>query len=246
MAIVQHSFLDGKICTKCKEWKPSPSFNRQSGNGKLRPWCVECNRLYKAKHRHENREHINETRRAYYAKNRDVIRGKQKIAYDADPEKFRNRSRLFRNRFRDKALSWARRGYHANREHRKQISRAWYQAHKEYAAQRRREWVEQNRDRYRDSLRRAKGKRRDWATGATYRERDWLALRDWFGNICLCCGCADALQADHVRPLARGGTNAIENLQPLCGTCNRRKGSWRATDYRNPDRLAAFLASIGH
>jgi hypothetical protein len=31
------------------------------------------------------------------------------------------------------------------------------------------------------------------------------------------------LEADHIVPLTRGGTDDIDNIQPLCGTCNRKK-----------------------
>jgi len=40
---------------------------------------------------------------------------------------------------------------------------------------------------------------------------------------CVRCGSEDELQFDHVIPVARGGGNAPENIQILCGTCNRRK-----------------------
>ena len=36
------------------------------------------------------------------------------------------------------------------------------------------------------------------------------------------CG-APADTIDHKIPLSRGGTNDLENLQPMCGECNRRK-----------------------
>jgi len=32
-----------------------------------------------------------------------------------------------------------------------------------------------------------------------------------------------ALEADQVVPLTRGGTDDIGNIQPLCGSCNRKK-----------------------
>jgi 5-methylcytosine-specific restriction endonuclease McrA len=31
------------------------------------------------------------------------------------------------------------------------------------------------------------------------------------------------LEADHVAPFTRGGTDDIGNIQPLCGSCNRKK-----------------------
>ncbi len=40
---------------------------------------------------------------------------------------------------------------------------------------------------------------------------------------CVRCGAEDDLQFDHVIPVARGGGIAPENVQILCGDCNRLK-----------------------
>lgn len=51
---------------------------------------------------------------------------------------------------------------------------------------------------------------------------------------CLCCGQQEPsikLEADHVLPLSRGGTDDISNIQPLCGRCNRKKFT-KHIDYR--------------
>jgi len=62
---------------------------------------------------------------------------------------------------------------------------------------------------------------------------EWDALCAKHGNKCLACGDTKAaLEPDHVTPLERGGTNTIENIQPLCGSCNRRKGDRYRIDYR--------------
>ncbi|HOJ05867.1 MAG TPA: DEAD/DEAH box helicase family protein [Bacteroidota bacterium] len=51
------------------------------------------------------------------------------------------------------------------------------------------------------------------------------------GYRCLCCGesAKRALEIDHIAPAYYGGENSIENLQTLCGDCNR----WKATNELN-------------
>lgn len=54
---------------------------------------------------------------------------------------------------------------------------------------------------------------------------------DLFGNQCLKCKSYDDICIDHVIPLAKGGENTVENMQPLCRNCNSAKGVDSA-DYR--------------
>lgn len=41
---------------------------------------------------------------------------------------------------------------------------------------------------------------------------------------CRVCGATSELQFDHVIPVTMGGSSDVDNLQLLCGPCNRRKG----------------------
>ncbi len=45
------------------------------------------------------------------------------------------------------------------------------------------------------------------------------------GGACVQCGDAFELQFDHIIPVALGGATTPENLQVLCGPCNRAKGA---------------------
>jgi len=75
---------------------------------------------------------------------------------------------------------------------------------------------------------------------ATHTREQWLALRKFCGS-CVACGNDDenTLSRDHIVPLARGGHDGISNIQPLCGSCNSRKGTLDWGDLRPPGWRAA-------
>jgi hypothetical protein len=53
--------------------------------------------------------------------------------------------------------------------------------------------------------------------------RDRILKRD--GHKCARCGSCTYLEIDHIQPLSRGGRHDETNMQVLCRTCNRKKGS---------------------
>lgn len=90
-------------------------------------------------------------------------------------------------------------------------------------------------------LRRTEAARR--SVGA-FTVADFAALVEEYGGLCLRCWTPgeedDPLVPDHVQPLALGGKDAIDNIQPLHRSCNQKKGAeW--IDYRDDarKRLAA-------
>jgi 5-methylcytosine-specific restriction endonuclease McrA len=68
--------------------------------------------------------------------------------------------------------------------------------------------------------------------GDKFTGKEWVDVCNKYKNRCLCCNKRKPLTADHVIPLSRGGTNGIDNIQPLCRSCNSRKGT-KTMDYRN-------------
>lgn len=59
--------------------------------------------------------------------------------------------------------------------------------------------------------------------GGTHTEEEWDKLKEDFNNTCPCCLTSNELVKDHIIPLALGGRNDIQNIQPLCRSCNAKK-----------------------
>lgn len=73
--------------------------------------------------------------------------------------------------------------------------------------------------------------RERYAPGS-HTDEEWQSLLERFGQRCLRCGSTDDLTKDHVVPLSKGGAHSIDNLQPLCRSCNSWKHT-RGIDFRD-------------
>lgn len=69
------------------------------------------------------------------------------------------------------------------------------------------------------------------AAGGFFTPEEWFTLCFAVGFKCLCCKESKPLVADHVVPIALGGTSWLYNIQPLCQPCNSKKGT-KIIDYR--------------
>jgi len=76
----------------------------------------------------------------------------------------------------------------------------------------------------------------------THTPQEWTALLAACGGKCVKCDSADSIEKDHIKPIYQGGSDGIENLQPLCRSCNAGKGPDN-TDYR-PDNWEGRFAEI--
>lgn len=111
--------------------------------------------------------------------------------------------------------------------------REWHAKHLEEEAARQLAWQRKNPDRV--AARAAKRRAKKAEVGGEYSWAEFVALKKATGNVCLCCGVSGeevTLAADHVIPLDKGGPNVIQNIQPLCRSCNSSKGT-KSTDYRS-------------
>ena len=152
--------------------------------------------------------------------------------YLSQAEKHRKRGRLRMRRLRQVAeFREQERTYRkVNNESIKTYHRGWYSRNVERCREFNRRSRRNNLDT--DRAKSARRRARIAGNGGNFTPGEWRDLKHRSGNSCLCCGRKDvALQADHVIPISKGGTNDIGNIQPLCGDCNKTKRQ-SSTDYR--------------
>lgn len=114
-------------------------------------------------------------------------------------------------------ISKAKTGVKATVEQRLRMSLAHGGKIENFGNKQYRSWVKNRRNRLKNATSKELG-------GHTYGE--WFLLKIQYGNTCPSCGRSEptiSLTEDHIVPLSKGGTDLIENIQPLCLTCNVRK-----------------------
>jgi len=129
--------------------------------------------------------------------------------------------------------------YASHRAYFDRHNKRYYEAHKDDEKARATAWQIAHPEQARTINRKAKARYRRTAKGKESAIRDAhrrrtvgkIAWRAWkqklrrLGGACVSCGRTDDIQIDHILPVAKGGTNDIRNLQPLCRRCNVRKGA---------------------
>ena len=189
--------------------------------------------------------------------------------YHDDPERHRAWAREHRRQNPEKTRAISKKSYHKHKDKHQQIQRTWRRNNPEKAKAATQNWRQNNQDRLLESQRNRRQENREqtnewnrnWKkqnpekikalnhrrdtrktkAGGSYTASEWKALVDHYEGKCLCCGRSDvALTVDHVIPVAKGGTSNIENLQPLCLSCNASKRD-KTIDYRPGKGLGRWV-----
>jgi len=198
-----------KMCSKCKETKAISEFS-------------------KAKQR----------KSGYSSRCKDC----DQAYYNARHEHYLQNGRERRSQpgYKESYSEYAKEYREKNRESLREKRRAHREENKERLNKVSQKWKRKNRDKVYASNRKRRGIKANAPGSFTLEE--WNALKKHYVFTCLACGKKEPeikLSPDHVVPLSKGGSDFIENIQPLCAECNGRKMT-RSTDFR-PDKVQASL-----
>ena len=118
----------------------------------------------------------------------------------------------------EKNRQWQKKYYYKNR---KKI----LEKHKKYQQQKRKLSLE---FREKEKIKWHNRQARIRKNGGTFTLKEWKSLKKKFNYTCLMCGKKEPeikLTIDHIIALINGGEHTIKNIQPLCGSCNSKKGT---------------------
>lgn len=126
-----------------------------------------------------------------------------------------------------------------NRERANEYNKRWAKANPEAGRRTLRRWLQANPEAAAANA--ARRRTRETNAGGSYSSSEWKGLIEHYGHRCLCCNRDDVkLTADHVIPVSKGGTSNIDNIQPLCKSCNSKKRD-KSIDYRPGKGLGRWI-----
>jgi hypothetical protein len=162
-----------------------------------------------AENTHGHRDRRTAQTKAWQKANKEKYHGYAKRWTDANPERVKAYQKSWRV---------------ANKEKQRATTKAWRLANRERFDQVANEWREANRTAVRCMWRNRRARVRN-ADGKHTTDQIHELLQKQRNK---CASCRTSLKtgyhADHIVPLARGGTNDIGNIQLLCVSCNLSKG----------------------
>lgn len=226
----QHCTPELRTCTKCGETKPADldhfRAEKRTKIG-LQAMCRMCDREYRRARRAANPE---EDRRYYEANKHWILpqmNERQKQRRRENIDEARRLEAEYREKNRDRVRQYQRDYYARNRDSERKRLTEYYENNPEKKAERYAQiesWRKANREKARSYVRNRRARIK--ASDGQHTADDIEKLKAGQKGCCWWCGkkIPDGKHhIDHRIPIARGGSNGVENLVVSCAPCNHKK-----------------------
>jgi 5-methylcytosine-specific restriction endonuclease McrA len=177
-----------------------------------------------------NPDKVREYKKRWEEKHKDEERERRRTWRKENPDKARESNRKYKEKNKDKIKN-SRREYQIKYPERARLSCAKYRLNNpDRVKEHRLKWDRKNREKRRINSHNWRARKK--SNGGSFTLAEWEILKKQYGNRCPACRRIEPnikLTMDHVIPLSRGGSNNIENIQPLCMRCNdtKHRKIWR-------------------
>lgn len=218
---------------KAQEWERECKycgnyFQRTNRNQKYcSTACYKIARSIRRKERYrENKEKELKQCKEYFEKNRDKCLERSRKYYQTHRGFYKQWNSDWYKKNKRRKMEMVK-TYHqvlGVEEHLALKQREYYQRTKAQKRIYRRTWDREHRERARFLAGRKEARRRGSIGNHTFEE--WEGLKRKYNYTCPSCGKSEPdikLTEDHIIPISRGGSNYINNIQPLCAGCNSSK-----------------------
>lgn len=231
--------MEFKICNKCKKELPLTSeyFQpRKDTPTGYRNDCKSCRTEYASQRNIKDKGARSRKRHEiYYAENKEMINEKSRQHYIKNKVKIGIIHRQYHEKNKVKYLAY---------------SKKYRDINKEKIAITIKLWNLKNPDKAR--INSAKQLSLKHGLPATFTVDQWKQIKIYFNNKCAYCGKELPLTQDHFKALSEGGEYTINNIIPVCQSCNSSKSiknffDWYPNyEFYNKEREKSILTFLGY
>ena len=219
------------IVDLCKQCKRNPINVERSK--RLCSICLDnhCRRVKEYNKSHT--ELVSEYKKIYYNKNKERLNVISKEWRQNNSDRYKELWDEYYKTHHEDMLNRTRKYYRDNKERVCLHAKEYRQTHLEYYSEKDRLRDANKTPHRREQVLANNRRRRTRKLGLLdhYTDQEWKDCINYWNNRCVNCGSTSNIEADHITPISRGGTDTIDNIQPLCRHCNASKHT-KTIDYR--------------